>query len=73
MDTPYDHAPSGEADDGPPMPTRAELEAVLDTSEADIVAGRTTPLAPVLARMRPTAERIRQERSKDGGASRRHA
>ncbi len=56
--------------DDPPMPTLAELEAMLDESEADVVAGRTVPLEPVLAEMRATAERIRHERSAKERATR---
>jgi hypothetical protein len=61
MDTPQDFYPRDAALDGPPMPTQAEFEAVLDASEADVAVGRVGALAPVLARMRAVAERIRQE------------
>jgi hypothetical protein len=60
MDTPQDFYPRDDALDGPPMPTH-ELEAVLDASKADVAVGRVGALAPVLARMRAVAERIRQE------------
>jgi hypothetical protein len=63
MDTPQDFYPKNNALDEPLMPTQAELEAVLDASEADVAAGRIVTLAPVLARMRAAAERIRQERA----------
>jgi len=64
MDSPHDHPPATTApDDHPPMPGQAELERLLDASEADVAAGRTVPLAPVFARMRATAERIRRERA----------
>jgi len=63
MDTPQDFYPRDNALDGLLMPTQAELEAVLDASEADVTAGRVGALAPVLARMRAVAERIRQERA----------
>ncbi len=48
--------------DEPPMPTEAELRAMMAASEADFRAGRTIPLAPKLAEMRAEAARIRQER-----------
>ena len=73
MDSPHDHQPEDDAIDGPPMPTQAELEAMLDASDADVAAGRTVPLAPVLARMRATAERIRRERSARDKTARSHA
>lgn len=49
-------------DDGPPMPSEADIRASLEHSRQDIAAGRTVALAPVLQRMRATAERVRQER-----------
>jgi hypothetical protein len=52
VDTPQDFHPDDHAPDGAPMPTQAELEAILDASEADVAAGRVMALAPVLARMR---------------------
>lgn len=63
MDTPHPYQSEEDALDGPPMPTQAELEAMLDADEADVATGRTVPLEPVLARMREVAERIRKERA----------
>jgi len=62
MDRVTDHPSDDEAAPEPPTPTQAELEAVLDATDSDVAAGRTVPLAPVLARMRADAERIRRER-----------
>ncbi len=45
------------------MPTQTEIEEKLNASEADMATGRVTALAPVLSRMRETAERIRREKS----------
>ena len=67
MDYPPDHHADDESDDGPPMPTQAELEAMLDASDANVAVGRTIPLAPVLAGMRAAAERIRRERAANYG------
>ena len=58
MDNPLDNR------DQPATPTQAELEALFDADEADVAAGRVSPAEPVLARMRVTAERIRQARAK---------
>jgi len=63
MDNPHDHHPEKDTAAAPPTPTQAELEAVLDADEADVAAGRTVPLEPVLARMREAAELIRQKRA----------
>ncbi len=57
--------------DWPAMPTQAELEAIIDAGETDAAAGRMVPLAPVLARMRATAERIRRERDMKTGITHR--
>ncbi len=50
MDNPHDHHPEKDTAAAPPTPTQAELEAVLDADEADVAAGRTVPLEPVLAK-----------------------
>jgi hypothetical protein len=69
MDSPHEYQPEQEGANGPPTPTKAELEAALDASDADVSAGRVVALAPVLARMRAIAERIREQRAaKDGTA-----
>ncbi|HEY5300215.1 MAG TPA: hypothetical protein VIJ55_06030 [Acetobacteraceae bacterium] len=73
MDSPQGHQPEDDAIDGPPTPTRAELETMLDASDADVAAGRTMRLAPVLARMRAAAERIRRERASKDKTVRSHA
>ena len=62
MDNPRDTYPEDDSADRPAMPTQAELEAIIDAAEADVVAGRMVPPEPVLARMRATAERIRRGR-----------
>jgi len=72
MDNPHGHLPEDDTVEGPPMPEQAELEALLEASEADAAAGRTVPLAPVLARMRAAAERIRRERASKDKTARSH-
>jgi len=72
MDSPHDDL-SEDIADQPAMPIQAELEAMLDADEADVAAGRTVPLEPVLARMRATAERIRRERNLKETAAHRRA
>ncbi len=47
----------------PETPSQAELEDALAESEADVAAGRVVPLAPIIARMRADAARIRQQRT----------
>ncbi len=67
-----DLLPAADDDDkyAPPMPSLAELEAQLAASEADRAAGRTVPLAPVLARMRAAADRIALARTVAPGVER---
>jgi hypothetical protein len=67
VDSPQDYRPDEDAADAPPMPKQAELEALFDAGEAEFAAGRTVASAPVLARMRLTAERIRRERAAENG------
>jgi len=73
MDSPNDHRPENETHDESPQVSEASIRAMLEQSRQDIAEGRTVPLAPVLDRMRATAERIRHERSRTTGADRRHA
>ena len=72
MGNPHDYHVEDSAGQ-PAMPTQAELEAMLDTDEADVAAGRVVPLEPVLARMQATAECIRRERDRKDVAAHRHA
>jgi len=51
------------------LPEQAAFEAELDTSDRAVGAGRTVPLAPLLASMRATAEWIRRERAQQGAAT----
>jgi hypothetical protein len=55
MNRPYD-APPDEA--APPMPTEADLRAAMAESAQDVAAGRTVPLAAVLADLDAVADRI---------------
>lgn len=48
--------------DQPAVPSHAELEAALNRSAAQIAAGESVPLEPVLTRLRASADRIRYER-----------
>ncbi len=72
MDSPRDNREQAAADQ-PVSATQAELEALLDADEADVAAGRISPAEPVLARMRATADRIRQERAKKEATANRTA
>ena len=69
MDGLHDHQPEDETHDRPQR-SEAAIRAMLEQSRRDIEAGRMTPLAPVLDRMRAVARRIRQERTKNGGTDR---
>lgn len=71
MDRRHDHRTDDDAD-APPMPTEAELRAMMDESDADVAAGRTVPLDLVLAEIRAAAERIRQRRAVASQKARRH-
>lgn len=55
MDRPYD-VPLDEI--APPMPSEAELRAAMVESAEDVAAGRTVPLADVLAELDEVADRI---------------
>ena len=66
MDTRQDFADDA---DQPSMPSLAELEASLKRSAAEIAAGESVPLGPVLKRLRGSANRIRRERAAAGQAS----
>lgn len=69
MDSRHDHQTEDDAD-GPPMSTKDELRAIMDRSDADVAAGRTTPLPDVLAELRGTAAGIRAKRARDKAAAR---
>jgi hypothetical protein len=59
MDRPHDHI----ADyDVPAMPSEAELRAAMEESERDVAAGRTVPLADVLAELDDVTKRIEARR-----------
>lgn len=55
MDHPHDVQPDHDA---APMPTEAELRAAMEESARDVAAGRTVPLADVLAELDQAADRI---------------
>jgi hypothetical protein len=61
MDSRHDHRPDDDLD-APPMPTEAELRAMMDESDADVAAGRTVPLAEVLSDLDAAIERIEVRR-----------
>jgi len=61
MDSPNDHRPENETHDEPPQVREASIRTMLEQSRQNIAEGRTVPLAPVLDRMRATAERTRDE------------
>lgn len=61
MDNLNDPLLDNDASDGRPLRSEAELRTMLERSRRDIAEGHTVPLAPVLDRMRATAERIRRE------------
>ena len=65
MDSPNDRQLEDETPNEPPRRSETAIRATLEQSRRDIAEGRTAPLAPVLDRMRATAERIRHERAKD--------
>jgi hypothetical protein len=44
--------------DAAPMPSEAELRAAMEESAKDVAAGRTVPLADVLAELDDAADRI---------------
>jgi hypothetical protein len=55
MDHPRDH----KADhDAPPMPSEAQLRAMMEQSDADVAAGRTVRVADVLAELDSVADQI---------------
>jgi hypothetical protein len=55
MDRPHDVEPDYDA---APMPSEAELRAAMEESARDVAAGRTVPLADVLAELDEAADRI---------------
>lgn len=59
MDSPHDHQVH---DDGPRMPSEAQLRAAMEQSDRDVAAGRTVPLADVLAELDDVANRIEARR-----------
>jgi len=73
MDSRRNYQPTDDGMHSPPIPTQAELEALLDADEADVAAGHIVPAEPVLAEMRATAARIRRERTAEEVTAPRHA
>ena len=63
----------GSQHDEPPPLTEGAIREMLERSLRDIAEGRIAPLAPVLDRMRATAEDIRQRRLATTRADRRSA
>ncbi len=59
--------------DEPPPPTEGAIREMLERSLRDIAEGRTAPLAPVLDRMRASAEDVRNRRLATTRANRRSA
>jgi hypothetical protein len=55
MDRPHDVPPD---EDAPPMPSEADLRADMAESARDVAAGRTVPLADVLAELDEVEDRI---------------
>jgi hypothetical protein len=59
MDRPHDH----QADhDAPDMPSEDQLRAAMEESDRDVAAGRTVPLADVLAELDEVANRMEARR-----------
>jgi hypothetical protein len=67
MDNPHDHEPQHDSNAPPLQSVEAEVRTMLEQSRRDIVGGRTSPLEPVLDRMRATAQRMRSERTQKSG------
>ena len=61
MDNAQDLQP---ANDYPPVPSEAELRAIMEQSDQDVALGLTVPLADVLAELDSTADRIEARRAK---------
>jgi hypothetical protein len=59
MDHPHDHQTDHNA---PPMPSEAQLRAMMEQSDADVAAGRTVPVADVLAELDSVADQIEARR-----------
>ena len=59
MDHPRDHKIDHDA---PPMPSEAQLRAMMEQSDADVAAGRTVPVADVLAELDAVVGRIEARR-----------
>jgi hypothetical protein len=59
MDSPHNHRVH---DDRPSMPSEAQLRAAMEQSDRDVAAGRTVPLADVLAELDGVANRIEARR-----------
>ena len=53
------YLPGMDHDDTAPRPAPAGWLEALERSEADLAAGRTVPLEPVLARMRESIKRMK--------------
>jgi hypothetical protein len=61
MDKPHDRPANY---DPPGMPNEAELLAMMEESARDVAAGRTVPLADVLAELDELADRIEARRAR---------
>jgi len=61
MNNPRDRPANYEA---PGMPGETELLAAMEDSEQDVAAGRTVPLADVLAELDALADRIEARRAR---------
>lgn len=59
MDNPHDHPTDYNA---PPLPSEAELRAVMEQGDRDMLAGLTIPLADVLAELDGVAHQIEARR-----------
>ena len=59
-------------DDTAPRPAPAGWLEALDRSEADLAAGRTVPLEPVLARLRDSIKRMEVRQAGQGAEAARH-
>lgn len=62
------HPPMSSTDDmdDTPRPPPAHWLAALEESDADLAAGRTVPLEPVLARLRESIERMEGRQATQG-------
>jgi len=63
MDSRHDHRTESDATDAPPMPTEAELRAVLTESAAEMAASRIIPGGVILRELHEAAARIEARRA----------